>query len=185
MRPNPPTPPGRGTQIEVERRDGSPVRRWKCSRCVIQYDSVEAKPRCPLCVQEIKTEQMREALKVATNKLEQMEKQLKDLDARQNLQSAFHAALDICNDKDLVFLKSVLYRWRADRSITMKTMGVPKPRGFIAEPRRGEPESHVCSSIGGLAVAAYYQEALRTVGSAQAMAILLRAAQHLLPGEMA
>ena len=103
-RTDPPTPPGRGTQIEVRRSDGSPVKRWKCSRCVIFYDSVEAKPACPLCKQEIKTEQMRDALKVATNRLEQMEKQVKDLDARQNLQSAFHAAFDICNAGDLVFL---------------------------------------------------------------------------------
>lgn len=185
----PATPAGRGTQIELQRRDGSPVGRFKCSRCVIEYTSVEPKPDCPLCAQELKTEQMRQALQNLTARCEILEKQNQEMDSRTNLQTAIRSATDLLNEEDRLFLKRVLYQWRSDRSVSLKiihtgTGSSRRATGFIAEWRGAEAEGHGCTSIGGAAIAACYEEALHTVGSAAAMGVLLRSAQHLLPGEM-
>lgn len=176
--------PGQGAQIEL---GGSSVfTKYKCSRCAIQYEiKTGAKADCPLCTQEIKTEQMRQALKEATKKLEYLEGQLRRLESQNDLRAAIKNALDLIEAEDLMFLKAVLYRWRQDKSIDLKVTHhgkTHKANGFIAVPRRGEPEGHTCSSIGGVAVAALYDEALRSVGTAEAMRTLLKAAQHLLPG---
>ena len=55
-----------------------------------------------------------------------------------------------------------------------------RPIGFLAAYRHADPEARTCTSIGGAALAAYYEEANRAIGSAQAMQLLIRAAQHLL-----
>jgi len=186
----PATPAGRGTQIQVERTDGSPVKRYKCSRCAIFYDTVETVAACPLCKMEIKADQALEALKNMRNQIDLLEKQNRELDSRVNIQSAFRAASDLLGTEDRVFLKQVLYTWRQDRSVSLKVIhtgegGNRKATGFIAEWRGRDPEGHACSSIGGAAIAAAFEEALHTLGSAQAMQVLVRALQHLLPGEMA
>lgn len=175
--------PGQGAQIEIEAT--AHFTKFKCSRCAIQYEIKRgATVDCPLCAQEIKTEQMRRALKEATKKLELMEERLHRLESQNDLRSAIRKALDLVEAEDMAFLKGVLYRWRADKSINLKvTRGrTNKANGFIAMSRHGKPEGHTCSSIGGVAVAALYEEALRTVGTAEAMKMLLKAAQHLLPG---
>lgn len=191
------TPAGQASQIELilqaepgKRPVGSPVRHFKCARCQVIYSFVappratRIDPACPLCIQEIKTEQMRLAMQNTNAKVELLERQVRDLDGQVNVQQNFKDALDLLGMDDRLFLKQVLYTWRQDKSVVMKvahsTEG--KPVGFVADYRHGEPEAHTCTSIGGSAVAAYYDEALRTVGSAQAMQLLLRAAQHLLPG---
>lgn len=191
------TPPGQGSQIELilsaepgKRPVGAPVRHFKCSRCQVIYAYVAGPnartldPRCPLCAQEIKTEQMRQSMQNALSKVDLLESQIGDLDGQVNIQRNFKDALDLLGEDDRLFLKTVLYQWRSDRSVTLKVMHstAGKPTGFMADYRHADPEAHTCTSIGGSAVAAYYEEALRTVGSAQAMQILLRAAQHLLPG---
>lgn len=186
----PARPPGTGTQIPVERSDGSPVQRFKCSRCVIFYESVEPKPDCPLCKQEIKTAQALEALKNLTSKVELLEGQNREMDTRVNIESAIRSAADLLDENDRLFLKQVLYVFRQDRSVTLKvihttsTDGARRATGFIAEWRGRDAEGHACSSIGGAAIAAAFEESTRTVGSAKAMQVLLRACQHLLPGVM-
>jgi hypothetical protein len=175
--------PGQGTQIELG--GSSAFTKYKCSRCAIQYEiKTGSSPDCPLCTQEIKTEQMRRSLKEATRKIELMEERIRQLESRDEIRSALREALELVEDEDLAFLKGVLYRWRHDKSIDLKvTKGrTGKANGFIAVPRHGKPEGRTCSSIGGVAVAALYEEALRTVGTAEAMKTLMKAAQHLLPG---
>lgn len=190
------TRPGQATQLEVlitqdvgKKPVGSPVRHFKCSRCIIIYskafgpNDTKFEAECPLCTQELKTEQMRLALQNTNSKVELLERQNADLDGAVNLQRSFKDAMDLLDSNDLVFLKTVMYQWRRDRAVQLKIIHSDgKPTGFIADYRHAEPEGHTCTSIGGGAIAAYYEEALRTVGSAQAMQILLRAAQHLLPG---
>ena len=193
------TRPGQATQIEVlidvepgKKPVGTPIRHFKCTRCMIIYSQVFGpndkvfRGDCPLCRQEIKTEQMRLALQNTASKVELLERQNRDLDSTVNLQRSFKDALDLIDIEDLVFLKTVLYQWRQDRSVTLKVIHTnQKPTGFIADYRHSDPEARQCTSIGGGAIAAYYEEALRTHGSAEAMKILLRAAQHLLPGAIA
>jgi len=192
-----PTLPGQASQIELiltaepgKRPVGSPVRHFKCSRCLVIYSHVagpnarKLDPSCPKCAEEIKTEQMRLAMQNAMAKVEQMEAQIGMLDSQVNLQRSFKDAADLLDEDDRLFLKTVLYVWRQDKSVVMKVTHDQTGRavGFLADYRHGEPAAHTCSSIGGSAIAAYYEEALRTEGSAKAMQILLRAVQHLLPG---
>lgn len=189
--------PGQGSQLEVlmsveigKRPVGARIRHFKCSRCQIVYSHVtsdsarQIDPKCPLCVQEVKTEQMRLSLQNVTAKVELLERQNRDLDGQVNIQSSFRDALDLLDEEDRGFLKTVMYQWRQDKSVVLKVTHSTEGRatGFIADYRRADPWAHSCSSIGGSAIAAYYEEALRSVGSAQAMQLLLRAAQHLLPG---
>jgi hypothetical protein len=56
------------------------------------------------------------------------------------------------------------------------------PNGFMALPRKGDPEGHLATSIGGLAMAEYLDEAITTHGSAMAMGIMLKAWWKVLPG---
>lgn len=95
------------------------------------------------------------------------------------------AALELTDSTDLTFLKDVIYRYREDKSsVNLKiTHGAGPKRGrrapvngFLALWRGGdEPEPHVCTSVGGVALASYYDEATRATGSAAALATLNRA----------
>lgn len=193
----PETRPGQATQIEViadvqvgRRPVGSAIRHFKCTRCIIVYSKTFGpndktfESECPLCRQELKTEQMRQSLQNTAAKVELLERQNNEMEGVVNLQKSFRDALDLIDDEDRAFIKTVLYQWRMDKSVTLKVTHNAERRanGFLADYRQSEPEARQCTSIGGMAIAAYYDEALRTVGSAQAMQILLRAAQHLLPG---
>ncbi|NUS01950.1 MAG: hypothetical protein HOV97_05235 [Nonomuraea sp.] len=191
------TPAGQASQIELiltaepgKRPVGSPIRHFKCSRCMIIYSHVagpnarKLEPSCPLCKQEITTEQMRLAMQNAIAKVELLEQQNRDLDGHVNIARNFKDATDLLDADDRLFLKTVLYQWRLDKSVVLKVTHSQegRPNGFIAAYRHSEPEARTFTSIGGSAIAAYYEEATRTIGSAKAMQTLLSAAQHLLPG---
>lgn len=193
----PATPAGQASQVEViltadvgKRPVGARIRHFKCSRCNIFYSFVppptatRIDPSCPLCIQEVKAEQMRLAMQNSINRVETLEGQIRQLDSQVSFQRNFRDAVDLLDEDDRLFLKQVLYIWRRDKSVVMKVTHSEegRPIGFLADYRHGEPEARTCSSIGGSAIAAYYDEALRALGSAQAMSILLRATQHLLPG---
>ena len=49
--------------------------------------------------------------------------------------------------------------------------------------RIGDPYGHVCESMGGLAIAQYFDEATNSGGPAKAMEILARAFAEHLPGK--
>ena len=179
------TAPGKGTQIELDdRRAPHPMRWYRCSRCVIEYQSDRGTPKCPLCAMELTRDQLREALQAATNNIERLEHDLTASAQQLNIQAAIRAATDLLNDTDRAFLKTVLYQFRMDRSVALRvthdTEGTPI--GFLAEWRSRDPEAITCSSIGGRALAGYFEEAQNSLGAAQAMQVMLRSCQHLLPG---
>lgn len=189
--------PRTGSQIEVifqaepgKRPVGTPIRQFKCSRCSIYYSQVFGPKatifggNCPLCKAEADRELMRTSMVNLTAKVELLEKQNGQLDGQVNIQRNFKDALEIIGDDDRTFLKSILYQWRANKSVTMKVTHNTDGRavGLLADHRYGDPEAHTCTSIGGMAVVAYYEQAMREMGSAKAMQLLLRSAQHLLPG---
>jgi hypothetical protein len=135
---------------------------------------------------------LRKALKDAHNQLSILTEQNLQLKVQTDIVAAIREAALVLDDNDLAFLKTTLYEWRDQKSVTLKTTHgprkkkreVPPPNGFIAMPRSGDPYGHICTSVGGLAIAEYFDEATNTVGSANAMALLVRGLSAHLPGAM-
>lgn len=153
------------------------------------------KPGCPLCSSERENNQLRAAMKEARGKLEILHEQNQKLQLQVDIAYAIREAAELLDDDDMAFLKAVLYEWRDTKSIALKvTHGGAKtstsrdkrkpmpPNGFIIMPRQGDPYGHICSSMGGLAIAEYFVEAQNSVGPAKAMELLVRGMSPYLPG---
>ena len=163
--------------------------KFSCSEHAITYYMPNGtKALCPACDADRILAEMRKALDEVNNKNRMLHDENQRLRVQVDLVQAIRDAVEVTGTEDLMFLKTVLYQWKIDRSIALKvTHGRKKsrsaaPNGFIAMPRGGEPEGYACTSIGGLAIAEYFEEAVNTVGSAQAMILLVRAMAKLLPG---
>jgi hypothetical protein len=186
---------GRPIQARTATQDANSVAtRFACSFCQITYYvPLGLKAQCPLCEAERRVKELQAALMVLKNQLEQSENSAARLRTTVDITVAMRDALDITNAKDLTFLKSVLYRYRADRSAiglrvthgsaqgTGRRQHAPA-NGFLALPRGGEPEAHLCSSAGGVAIAGYFEEAARTSGLPYAMTTIMRAVNPSLTG---
>lgn len=167
-------------------------RKYSCTRHYIDYDVPDGYRRqCPMCALELRLSSTQQELKESVNQLALLKEQNTRLQQQVDVVNAIRSALDVIDDNDLNFLKEVLYQWKIDRSISLKVTHGPKkrgkrqlppPNGFIAMPRGVDPWGHGCTSIGGMAIAGYYEEALNTVGSAKAMALMVRALSAYLPG---
>lgn len=164
-----------------------------CARCQITYEVPRGfRPKCPLCDAKSEVDQIRQALLESQNKLEMLTNEVGRLRSQVDLVMAIRDALEITGVEDLTFLKSVMYRYRDDRSVTLKVThgGSPlrgrasaaRANGFVAMVKGGAPEAHACSSAGGMAVAAYLAEGLRTTGPVSTMQNLIRAMNQHLPG---
>lgn len=163
---------------------------FECGIHELTYMAYQA--GCPVCYAEREYETMRQALRDAKNQLSILTDENLRLKVQTDIVSAVREAALILDDNDLAFLKAVLYEWRDEKSIALKTThgskgrkkqrGNPPPNGFIAMPRSGDPYGHVCTSMGGLAIAEYFDEATNTVGPANAMALLVRGMSAHLPG---
>lgn len=148
---------------------------------------------CPVCTLEAEV-----ALLSAENtQLTKENKGLQAINARMSaevdLTTAMKSAVETLNDDDTLWLKEHLYQFKLDKSTVLKvTHGAPQgksrrrdmktPNGFIAMKREGDPEGHSCTSIGGLALARYYEQAATTYGGPQAMALMVKALWAFLPG---
>lgn len=166
------------------------VERFDCGIHDITYSGL--RPGCPLCDSERAGRQLQEAVKELNNKLRMAVETIQKLQVQVDIVAAIREAVQLLDDEDLSFLKSVLYMHRDQKSVALKvTHGarmkqrkgeyVP-PNGFIVMPRSGDPYGHLCTSVGGLAIAEYFEEATNTVGPAQAMAFLVKGMAHQLPG---
>lgn len=177
--------PARPVQAKTAKQDVAFNDRVACSKCQISYYvPLGYKPICPLCDAEKRITELRRALYQAEQHAIKAEAQAHQVQTHVDIVLAIRDALEIMSVDDLAFLKSVLYRYRERKAgVQLKLIhGVPshgrkKPpiNGFLAVYQDGEPEAHECTSMGGLAVAGYYQEALQLAGSAKAMEHLHRA----------
>jgi hypothetical protein len=169
---------------------GRASRPFECGIHNITYEAARA--GCPLCESEREVNRLRGAMKDVHNQLKILTEQNLQLKVQTDIVSAIREAALILDDNDLAFLKSVLYEWRDQKSVALKTTHgprkkkreIPPPNGFIAMPRNGDPYGHLCTSVGGLAIAEYFDEATNTVGPANAMTLLVRGMANHLPGAM-
>lgn len=166
------------------------IAKYACPRHKVEYvvpggDDVE----CPVCLHEGIAEDLRISLQMANGKIELLEKEIVHLRGKVDSAFAMGNSMDLLDVHDRTFLKSVLYRWREDKAVTLKITHrydddgkKADANGFIAVYRRGDPVGHQCTSIGGVALSGYYEETQRQHGDATAMQLLARAANDLLRG---
>jgi hypothetical protein len=171
------------------------MRRLKCAAHLIEYYLGEQdRPICPMCELERKWDEakveyleMRGQLKAATEEVERLKVQVE-------IGTAIKSAIGILDDNDYAWLKTQMYQYKIDKSVHLKPIhdasgiadlqrGEKLPaNGFMAIPRAGDPEAHRATSIGGIAMAGYLDEALTCYGAAQGMGIMLKAWWQVLPG---
>lgn len=169
------------------------IESYECGIHDITYKAY--KPGCPLCAAEREVQRLRVAVKESRGKLEILHDQNQKLQLQVDIAYAIREAAELLDDDDMAFLKAVLYDWRDTKSLALKvTHGGAKtstsrnkrkpvpPNGFIIMPRQGDPYGHICSSMGGLAIAEYFVEAQNSVGPAKAMELLVRGMSPYLPG---
>lgn len=162
---------------------------YTCGIHAIEYKGFRA--GCPLCEAERELKQLRKAVGEATGKMRLMHDENQKLKLQVDISYAIREAAEILDDADMEFFKTVLYEWRDTKSVAIKTThGGSKvsggrrgaANGFIVMPRQGDPYGHVCTSMGGLAIAEYFLEAQNSVGPAKAMELLTRGMALHLPG---
>lgn len=179
-------------QGRAQDQDRAGLVKYSCSECEIFYYLREGnKAFCPLCEEKRATQQVRDALFQVTNANHELQNEMERLKVQVDTLTAMKTSLDLISLDDLTFIKSVVYRWQANRgNVAIKpTHGVPSGRGkrrstkvdgFVAIFRDADAEVHQCNSVGGLALAGYLEEAVALGGSVKAMEVLARAVlQHL------
>lgn len=190
--------PASGSVVSRVRDPGNDVfaQKYACATCKITYEVPRGqKSKCPLCESRDEHRLVLEALRDHRDRLERATNELARLRPLVDLVAAMRGAVAETGPDDLVFLKTVAYRFRQDGSVTLKVLtGRGKgnkqiPIGFLVVPARRtarslqcEPEVHTCTSIGGLALSRYVAEALRSVGPQTTMQHLVRAMNDHLPG---
>jgi hypothetical protein len=182
-------------QARTEVQDVAGAVRSACSKCsIIYYTPNGYTPFCPLCDAERRIRDLQAQILKAENAAEVARGETRRIQAHVDIVLAIREALDITSEEDLVWLKSVLYRWRDHKAaVQLKILHAaptgrnrnrklvsPPPNGLLADFKDGEPEAHLCTSIGGIAIAGYYGEAWRHSGQASAMESLYRALSPLL-----
>ena len=160
-----------------------------CSTCEIVYYTRAVKGICPLCEQMQVTQQLREALFQVTNANHMLQNRVESLVVQVDQLEAMKMTFDVMGVEDFAFIKSVVYRWQANRNgVAIKAIhGAPVGKskrapvtGFVVMFRDAETEVHNCNSVGGMALAAYLEEAHGLYGQIKAMEALARATlQHL------
>jgi len=164
--------------------------KYSCSECrIFYYMSEGAKAHCPLCESQQVLLQVRDVVFRMTNANHELQNELMRLKVQVDTLTAMKNSLDLISTEDLTFIKSVVYRWQANRGhVAIKpTHAVPRRgrktaplNGFVAMFRMGETEVHECNSVGGMALAGYLEEAVALGGQIKAMEVLARAVlQHL------
>lgn len=159
------------------------VQSYDCGIHEISYKSI--RPGCPLCEADREIDSLRDALHKLKNEVAVLHEQNVRLEAQTNFVYAIKEATALLGEDDMAFLKAVLYEWRDTKALGLKVTHGGDDRqanGFIAMPRRGEPYAHACSSVGGLAIVEYFDEATNSVGNAKAMEMLVRGMADHLPG---
>lgn len=182
-------------QVRSPVQESDVATQYSCTQCQISYYEPGRRPVCPLCDAYRQLDDMRKALRETQRRMEALYNVNERLKAQTDISYSIREATDLLDDHDLLFFKTVLYQWKLDRSVSLKIthsaplpipaerrIKEPKPNGFLVMPRGEEPYAHACTSMGGLAIAEYYEEALHTVGAAAAISLLLKGFAKLLPG---
>lgn len=183
------------TRVRVDVAGRSSVetaRRVTCPSCHIEYwVAPKHAPDCPMCRLGEQLRAVRDTNASMRERLERVEKENRLLRAALDEVTAIREALQLVGVEDLVFLKTVCYRYRNDRpSISLQSIhgqapdggGERRVIGLLAKPRGQPSEPHICTSVGGVAIATCYATLVRERGAERAMLMLCEAIASRLPG---
>ena len=184
-------------QAKVSDTDKWGIARYMCSRCEITYKVTEnRKPVCPLCEEKVKSQGVRDELKKVVNANDLLKRDLTKTRSQLTILDGMREAPSELNDKDLMFLKELVYRYRADpenvrvkQAIRTKKVQVDKGAakgtvhrhevsGWVVDYRDVDPpeqREHNSSSIGGVMLALQFSEALKVTGLKGAMEMMTKA----------
>lgn len=192
-------PRRRNTQVrlpEAEQDVTLVAEKYRCAGHQVDY----YRPRgtdaeCPVCDLDQQLAEVREALHEVNNRYAMTAKALEALQPVVELGTAVNNAIELLEPTELGWLKAQLYQYRIDKSVMLKVTHGALPggkapargnrlpaNGFIADYRHGKPDVLLCTSVGGAAIADYYDEAVTLTSTDKAMQVLLRSFWRVLPG---
>lgn len=137
---------------------------------------------CPVCKLEVEVKELKEKLQRTANDLQLSMQNSERLSVQVNELDAMRKALTLISKEDLAFAKSIAYRFKADETAftLIATQDADDRWQFLVRMKRGIAEEHICTSLGGIALAVAYQQAMKMAGNIKATQMLVRAvAQHL------
>lgn len=184
---------GNAPQAKLRGPDKWGVTVYQCSRCDIEYKLKGAnKPVCPLCDEKHKSQGIRDELKKVVNANELLRRDLDRARAQLTVLDGMRDAVSELGSEDAMFLKELVYRYRASPDDVRVSQAVRKRKiktedgvavrhevsGWVADYRDVDPPEateHVASSVGGAMIALQFSEALKVTGLKGAMEMLTKA----------
>jgi hypothetical protein len=152
----------------------------------LTYDGPAGAP-CPACdlLQEYKTAQAEIRQLRAVN--QKLIKENRSLQGITDVKSQLSGAARVMETEDMLWIKEKLYEYKLTRKLVLKTTHYRKDgqqfaNGFVSQVPGGEPDARVMTSIGGVALAAAYDEACSLHGTGRAMGLMADSLWELLPG---
>lgn len=189
------TTSGHAPQHKLKEADKWGLSVYRCSRHSDMDYRVKDGRRavCPMCDMTGRYEQVRQELTKVTNANDLLKRDMAKLRAQLSSLDGMREAVSELSREDAMFLKELIYRYRANPKKVRVTQQLTKRKvhvegagtavrhevtGFDVEYRDGpvpEPISHTSTSIGGKMIALQFSEALKVTGLKGAMEALTRA----------
>lgn len=170
---------------------------YRCSRCEIEYKVTRSKkPVCPMCEEIAKNQTLRDEIKKLSNANELLKRDLAMSRSQLTVLDGMREAVSELDQEDAMFLKELIYRYRASPDDVRVTQATRKRRievegagvtyrhevnGWAVTYRDVEPQdqvTHVATSVGGAMIALQFSEALKVAGLKSAMVMLTKAMSH-------
>lgn len=167
---------------------------YRCSRCEIEYKvSRSKKPVCPLCEEVAKSQTLRDEIKKLSNANDLLRRDLSSSRSQLTVLDGMREAVSELGAEDAMFLKELIYRYRAAPNEVRVKQGTRKRRieiegvgvtyrhdvtGWLVNYRDVEPveeREYSASSVGGAMIALQFSEALKVTGLKGAMEMLTKA----------
>lgn len=172
------------------------MEKLRCAAHLIEYYLGQGDRKvCPMCELEHKMDDLKVMAIEANGQIKALQEENDRLRVQVEIGSAIKSAIAVLGEDDYAWLKIQMYQYKIDKSVQLKAThtGAVSPEaarrgekmpanGFMAIPRVGNPEAHMATSIGGIAMAGYLDEAMTCYGPAQGMGIMLKAWWQALPG---
>lgn len=187
------TASGTAVQAKLSGPDKWGVSVWACSRHNnIEYKTKTDRGVCPLCEEQAKNDIMRAELKKVTGALDLLKRDAAKLRMQLSSLDAMRESVSEVNDEDAMFLKELIYRYRANPKQVRVTQKIAKREirtdngtairhdvvgwdvVYMDGPER-EFMSHAAKSVGGKMMALQFSEIMKLSGLPGAMTALMKA----------
>lgn len=193
------SPPRMTTSMNAPQKKVKDYDKWGiaiylCSRCDIEYKVARSRRSvCPMCEEVAKNQTLRDEMKKLSNAHDLLKRDLRMAKSQLTVLDGMREAVSELNDRDAMFLKELIYRYRAapddvrvkqttrKRRVEVPNVGVTyrhEVDGWLVNYRDTQPPTeveHTATSVGGAMVALQFSEALKVSGLKGAMQMLIKA----------